>query len=811
MNFGGGLDTKTDAAQVQLGKFLRLENVVFNQGKLQKRNGFAKLTTLPDLTSTTLTTLNGNLIATGTQLQAYSEDTNQWLDQGSVQPVELSVSATVRTAVSQSQADSATAAGLTCTAYTEAGVLYYQISDTNTSQIILDRQAAGSTATNGRVYATSRYFLITFMQTVIATPTLRYIAVPLVAPTQPMAVADISTNVASITTGYDGIVAADQLYLAWGGSGSTVRMAFVSVNLLISTEAVYTTSTASLMTVTADISGLTPVIWATFYDATNAFAVARDSTLAASVVAKTQVITGETVATLTSTAKNGTATIVYQVQNTVAQLNNTRQDYIKQVTITDAAVVGTAAVILRGVGLASKGFFNEETAYVWVAVGSAFQPTYFLVDYSGSIIAKLAYSNGGGYAAGQLLPSVSSHDGLFYHSYLLKTLLSSVNKATGAANAAGIYSQTGVNTAAYSINAAEQASLEAANSLHLTGGITWQYDGKQPVESGFHIWPEDLETSTSVTGGLITAQTYNYVFTYEWTDGTGKLHRSAPSVPVTQVTTGATSSNTINVPTLRLTYKTGANSVRLVGYRWSTANQSYYQFTSISAPTINDVTVDYIAVVDTLADSSIIGNNLLYTTGGVLENIAPPPSVAVTTFKNRVWLLDAENRNLLWYSKPIIQGVPVEFTDLQTLYVAPSTATQGTSGISTAIASLDDKLIVFKEGSTYYVTGTGPDVTGANNDFSDANFITSAVGCSNSASIVNMPQGLMFQSKQGIWLLGRDLSTQYIGADVETFNSSVNGSVSIPGHTQVRFSLDNGTVQSMVLVYQCASNQQLHL
>ena len=795
MNFGGGLDQKTDPSQVQLGKFLKLENVVFNNGSLQKRNGFAKLTQLPDASNTTLTTLNGNLIATGVDLLVYSEDTRQWLNQGSVRPVQLNVSATVRTAVSQTQADSATAQGLTCTAYTEAGALYYQISDTSTGQIILGRQAAGSSAVNGRVFASSRYFLVTFMQTVAATPTLRYIAIPLVTPTLPNTVSDISTNVANVNTGYDAVMAAGQLYFGWGGSGGSFRMALLTSNLLVSTEAIYAASAADLVTVTADNRGPTPVIWATFYSATNAYTVARDSTLSAPLVAKTQVITGETVTTLTSTAKNGIATISYQVQNTVALLQGTRQDYVKQVTITDAAVVGTPTTLLRGVGLASKGFFSEETEYVWVAFGSSLQPTYFLVNYAGSVIAKLAYSNGAGYAVGQLLPSVSSYDGLLYHSYLIKTLLSSVNKATGAANAAGIYSQTGVNTAAYSINSSEQASLEAANSLHLTGGITWQYDGKQPVESGFHVWPEDADSSTVTGAGNLTAQTYNYVFTYEWTDGTGKLHRSAPSVPLTQVTTTASSTNTLTVPTLRQTYKTGANSVRIVGYRWSTANQSYYQFTSIQTPTINDTTVDYVTIVDTLADSAIIGNNLLYTTGGVLENIAPPPSAAVTTFKNRVWLLDAENRNLLWYSKPIIQGVPVEFTDLQTVYVAPSTATQGTSGLTTAIASLDDKLIVFKEGSTYYVTGTGPDVTGANNDFSDANFITSAVGCANAASIVNMPQGLMFQSKQGIWLLGRDLSTQYIGADVEENNTAiVNGAVSIPGHTQVRFSLNSGAV-----------------
>ena len=55
------------------------------------------------------------------------------------------------------------------------------------------------------------------------------------------------------------------------------------------------------------------------------------------------------------------------------------------------------------------------------------------------------------------------------------------------------------------------------------------------------------------------------------------------------------------------------------------------------------------------------------------------------------------------------------------------------------------------------------------------------------------PQGLMFQSDKGIWLLGRDLSTQYIGAPVEAYNdNTVVAAINVPGTNQVRFTLDNG-------------------
>jgi hypothetical protein len=143
-------------------------------------------------------------------------------------------------------------------------------------------------------------------------------------------------------------------------------------------------------------------------------------------------------------------------------------------------------------------------------------------------------------------------------------------------------------------------------------------------------------------------------------------------------------------------------------------------------------------------------------------------------------------------------------SDLLTLYVAPTSGAQGSTGVITALAPMDDKLIIFKKDAIYYINGTGPDNTGANSQYSDPIFITSAVGCNNPSSIVLMQNGLMFQSDKGIWLLGRDLSTNYIGAPVESYNSiPVVSAQSIPATTQVRFILNN----SITLMYDYYVNQ----
>jgi hypothetical protein len=262
---------------------------------------------------------------------------------------------------------------------------------------------------------------------------------------------------------------------------------------------------------------------------------------------------------------------------------------------------------------------------------------------------------------------------------------------------------------------------------------------------------------------------------------------------------------TINIPTLRLTYKI-ENPISIHVYRWSVANQVYYEVTNILAPLLNDTTVDFVTFVDTLPDADIIGNNIIYTNGGVVEDVNAPASSIMTLADTRLWLVDAEDPNLLWYSKQVIEGTPVEMSDLFTYYVPPTIGAQGSTGPITAIAPMDGNLIIFKKNAINYISlsAGGPDNTGANSQYSQPIFITSTVGCANQQSIVFTPAGLLFQSGQGIWLLDRNLQVSYLGAPVEGFNDSiVESALNIPGTTQVRFTLNTGEI----LMYDYYYNQ----
>lgn len=817
INFSQGLDLKTDPYQVSVGKFLTLQNSVFTAaGRLTKRYGNSNITTLPNALQTTLTTFNDNLIATGSNIYAYNKDNDVWINEGIVQPITLSTIPLIRANTGQINQDAGVAPnGLECLVYEDSSIYYYQILDSSTGQHITARVALPSTASQVRVFVLGLYFIVTYTTSV---PALAYVAIPINSPNTPHAPVTVSTALSAQTDGYDGYVINNQLFLSWSASAVAVDICFIDQFLVRSAiVSSTTTSTQQLLSVTADSTRIYVSYWTS--STNNGFSISFDYALNPIMTATATILATE-ISEIISIVSASKLEVITEVVNSYFYAPTIRTDFIDKYIITPPAVTGVgsstvATVVLRSVGLGSKPIINNGTVYFVVEYGdtdpalgtdASNQPSYFLIDDTGVVYMRLAYSTSGGYAASQVLPTITLHDGFYYFPYLIVDQLTSTNKTTNPPSGTPvnqITTLTGVNMAVFAINTTQYSS-EIAGSLHLTGGKVWQYDGVSPVELGFHVWPENINITITPTGGSIDVGTYFYVFTYEWTDNSGKIHRSAPSIPFEEIVSSATSTATILVPTLRITSKLPPNPVRIVGYRYSLAQPIYYQFTSIDTPTNNDTTVDNVTIVDTSSDAQILGNPILYTTGGIVEDIAPPASIDSALYKNRLFLIDAEDQNLLWFSKVVIENVPVEMSDLLTLYVAPTSGAQGSTGSMTALSAMDDKLIIFKKDAIYYLTGSGPDNTGANSDFSDPVFITASVGCANPNSIVLMPNGLMFQSDKGIWLLDRSLGTNYIGAPVEAFNSNVVLSAqTIPGTNQVRFVLDN----DMDLVYDYYFNQ----
>jgi len=316
------------------------------------------------------------------------------------------------------------------------------------------------------------------------------------------------------------------------------------------------------------------------------------------------------------------------------------------------------------------------------------------------------------------------------------------------------------------------------------------YDGASVTESGFVVFPEGVVASlTDIGTGNLANGAYQFSVVYAWIDNNGQINRSAPSIPTEVTVSGGPANVQLVIPTLRITKK---QNVFIEVYRTEANQTLFYKTTSNTSLTLNDPTVDTLTYVDSRTDASLLSGELLYTTGGVLDNISPPPSNVIVNWKNRLVIKSSDEPNLLWYSKIRNENGPVEFSDFLRINVDPK------GGDITALGVLDDKLVIFKESTIHMLAGDGPNNLGEQSDFPLPQLVIGDAGCVDSNSVVMMPKGLMFKSQKGIYLLDRGLSVSYIGSKVERYNDSrITSAKLISDVNQIRFT----TESDLCLVY----------
>lgn len=99
------------------------------------------------------------------------------------------------------------------------------------------------------------------------------------------------------------------------------------------------------------------------------------------------------------------------------------------------------------------------------------------------------------------------------------------------------------------------------------------------------------------------------------------------------------------------------------------------------------------------------------------------------------------------------------------------------------------------------MVGDGPDNLGQNDNWNEPELLSADIGCSEPASIVRTPHGLMFKSQKGIYLLTTARTFAYIGKEVEAYNSSsITSAKVVPNLNQVRFTTSDN--QCLVFNYQ---------
>jgi hypothetical protein len=256
--------------------------------------------------------------------------------------------------------------------------------------------------------------------------------------------------------------------------------------------------------------------------------------------------------------------------------------------------------------------------------------------------------------------------------------------------------------------------------------------------------------------------TYTYKVVLERRDSSGNIVRSFPS-PAVSCTTTAINDYVIVSPYNALSSLTYGKNIYPENewsysiYRTLLSGYTYYRLPETGA------------FNDNYSDNEIRGNPQLYTNGNIMGNTQPPTSRFGTLYQNRLFLIDREQEStVVRYSKRITDGVGIEHND------ALGIAVNSQGGRIYALASMDDKLYIFKAKSIYATYGKGLFANNSGVNYAEPYLISNAVGCINPDSIVNIPDGIIFESSDGIMLLTRGLRIVPIGEVVKYWYSLIS-------------------------------------
>lgn len=272
-----------------------------------------------------------------------------------------------------------------------------------------------------------------------------------------------------------------------------------------------------------------------------------------------------------------------------------------------------------------------------------------------------------------------------------------------------------------------------------------QWDGEQVVEVGGPLqMPHLIVQSTPGIGAAYDIGAYKFGVYFEGHDAAGLLHRSAPAIINWDAPGGVAPMLTASAPA-GLMDNIGRTAPVAVffggGPNWTTIHR-------LESRPMASGTYD-IDLSDVPLPNS--GRQIIYTTGiaGQQQPPAlPPPCADWVVIGDRVVGIDAEVPDRLFFSKRRVSGKGFEFSPFFEVLL-PSGA-----GRAVAVREWQGTWVVFTDTSIYQVAGAGPDNIVGNpsgGGYSPAQRVGS-VGCTNLASVLVTPKGILFQRGADIML-----------------------------------------------------------
>ncbi len=795
---GQGLDQKTDSKAVVAGKLLRLENGLFTEGhQIDKRPGYDNLTnvTFSPYSGTTGTLVapkmvkeyNDELIcADSGRLYSYSPNLAAWVDKGpyeSIASLQSEVSAG-SASTSQTYQSSALLGNYMLVSWQQSSAgttsAFAAVIDITTgAKIYPDTAIAAGTLPIACALGTTKLavFYVTGGNIVAKVFTISGGAVTVGAATSTI-LAKSTPSYAVANTSSGAVVTSNGATKTVDTAGAVVNSTTGFTRVLTPSITVGTNGNIWVYGGVADGGGNNILFGYIIYSAT------LTSVLVETAIATVAGSAGSAVSQgIVAVADSTTAQTAVMATNYFGGSIQAPPKYpITTKSVTSAGVISAHNFTTTLMDIYSKPFYIGTSRYILMLVDLAnvaasypLQPAVFLMNMDA---APAVGSTVRGVAVAKAL--VGTAPSVALYGYQAPVIVFSSTKI-GFASAflseeilEGSTTATPINSSAiitfdWSHQDAYQ-SLVFNNQLLLGGGIVSMYDGNICAELGFHQFPVIQGAAfTTNAGNIPIAGNYLYAAIFTWVDNQGNLHSSAPSPAVVPNNTGGAANQTclvtITAPSLTTKDPAYSGTVIVTLYRTITNGTTFYQVGHVTA-SANPTSTTAVQITDNLSDANLILGTPLYTTGDILENDPPPPCLVMNGHNNRVWMVDSTQNNTYWYSKTSQLTVGASFSGNLT----NSIDSKG-GGIS-GMVELDEKQILFKEDNRIVILyGDGANDTGAGSTISTPQFVQTDVGCSYSKSIISMPDGIIFKSPKGWYMLDRSTKVAYIGFPVEDLNA----------------------------------------